>query len=196
VFVETPRFARLSRQQWANAVRDLLMLSDISDIESNVSGDALVGFDAEAEDLFVTEQLRSDLFDASEKAADKVTGDAAALERLVPADAPTDAAGRAEAFITSFGRRAFRRPLTDEEVTTHLDLFNQGPTLYAGVDPFKAGASLVILGDDLANRPQRTTRGHSPADPPQERPEAVNTENASNPMVPSITDSLRCRGKR
>src|SRR5688572_19755854 len=117
VLVATPRLARLSRQQWANSVRDLLMLSDISDIESNVSGDALVGFDAEAEGLFVTEQLRSELFDASEKAADKVTGDAAALERLVPADAPTDAAGRAEAFITSFGQRAFRRPLTDAEVT-------------------------------------------------------------------------------
>ena len=144
VLVATPRLARLSRQQWANAVRDLLMLSDISDIESDVSGDALVGFDVEAEGLFVTEQLRSELFDASEKAADKVTGDAAALERLVPADAPTDAAGRAEAFITSFGQRAFRRPLTDAEVATHLDLFNQGPTLYAGVDPFKAGASLVI----------------------------------------------------
>jgi hypothetical protein len=144
VLVATPRFARLSRQQWANAVRDLLKLSDISDIESNVSGDALVGFDDEAEALFVTVQLRSQLFDASEKAADKVTGDAVALARLVPANAPTDAAGRAKAFITSFGQRAFRRPLTDAEVTAHVGLFNQGPTLYAGVDPFNAGASLVI----------------------------------------------------
>ena len=51
---------------------------------------------------------------------------------------------RAKAFITSFGQRAFRRPLTDAEVTTHLGLFNQGPTLYPGVDAFKAGVSLVI----------------------------------------------------
>ena len=50
----------------------------------------------------------------------------------------------AKAFITSFGQRAFRRPLTDAEVTTHVGLFNQGPTLYPGVDAFKAGASLVI----------------------------------------------------
>ena len=143
-FVATPRLARLSRQQWGNAVRDLLMLSDVSDIESNVSADALVGFDDEAEGLFVTEQLRGQLFDASEKAADKVTGDATALARLVPANAPTDTAGRAKAFITSFGQRAFRRPLTGAEVTTHVGLFNQGPTLYPGVDAFKAGASLVI----------------------------------------------------
>jgi hypothetical protein len=144
VLVATPRVSRLSRQQWSNAVRDLLQLTDISAIESNVSADALIGFDDEADALFVTEQLRSQLFDASEQLADTVTGDAAALARLVPANAPTDTAGRGRAFITSFGQRAFRRPLTDAEVTTHVGLFNKGPTLYPGVDAFKAGASLVI----------------------------------------------------
>jgi hypothetical protein len=144
VLVPTPRVARLSRQQWSNAVRDLLKLSDISDVDGNVSGDALIGFDDEAEALFVTEQLRSQLFDASEKLADKVTGDAAALARLVPADAPTDVAARARVFVVSLGQRAFRRPLTDAEVTTHLGLFNQGSSLYPGVDAFRAGASLVI----------------------------------------------------
>jgi len=144
VLVATPRVARLSRTQWSNAVRDLLKLSDISAIESNVSGDALIGFDDEADALFVTEQLRSQLFDASEKLADQVTGDAAALAALVPAGAPTDTAGRGKAFITAFGQRAFRRPLTDAEVTAHVGLFNQGPTLYPGVDAFAAGASLVI----------------------------------------------------
>jgi len=125
-------------------VRDLLQLTDISDVESNVAGDALNGFDNEADALFVTEQLRSQLFDASEKLADKVTGDATALARLVPANAPTDVAGRGKAFITAFGQRAFRRLLTDAEVTTHVGLFNKGPTLYPGVDAFKAGASVVI----------------------------------------------------
>jgi hypothetical protein len=142
--VATPRVARLSRTQWSNAVRDLLKLTDIAEIDRGVSGDALIGFDDEAESLFVTEQLRSELFDAAEKLADKVTGDATALARLVPANAPTDTAGRGKAFITSFGQRAFRRPLTTAEVTTHVGVFNQAPTLYPGVDAFKAGASLVI----------------------------------------------------
>ena len=146
VLVATPRMARLSRQQWSNAVRDLLKLADISDIDSGVTGDALMGFDNEADALFVTEQLRAQLFDASEKLADKVTGDATALGRLVPANAPTDTAGKAKAFITAFGQRAFRRPLTAAEVTTHTGLFNQASTLYPGVDAFKAGASLVIQG--------------------------------------------------
>ena len=144
VLVATPRVARLSRQQWSNAVRDLLKMSDISDIDNMVTGDALMGFDNEADSLFVTEQLRAQLFDASEKLADKVTGDATALGRLVPANAPTDTAGKGKAFITAFGQRAFRRPLTDAEVTTHVGLFNQASTLYPGVDAFKAGASLVI----------------------------------------------------
>ena len=142
--VATSRLARLSRPQWSNAVRDLLKLTDISAIDSNVSGDALIGFDNEGDELYVTEQLRSQLFDASEQLADQVTGDATALARLVPANAPTDTAGKGKAFITAFGQRAFRRPLTTAEVTTHVGLFNQGPTLYPGVDAFKAGVSLVI----------------------------------------------------
>ena len=144
VLVPTARIARLSRQQWSNAVRDLLQITDIADIDSTVTGDALVGFDNEAESLFVTEQLRKQFFDAAEKLADRVTGDATALARLVPANAPSDLAGRAHAFITGFGQRAFRRPLADAEVTAHQALFDQGPTLYPGVDAFKAGASLVI----------------------------------------------------
>jgi hypothetical protein len=142
--VQTSRLARLSRPQWANTIRDLLKLTDISDIEHEVSGDALIGFDNESDALYVTEQLRRQLFDASEKLADKVTADAAALARLVPADAPTDAAGRARAFVTSFGLRAFRRPLTDAEVSDHLALFDKGTTLYPGGDAFKSGVSLVI----------------------------------------------------
>jgi hypothetical protein len=144
VLVPTPRVARLSRPQWSNAVRHLLQLTDIAEIDRGVSGDALIGFDTEAESLFVTEELREQLADAAEKLADKVTGDAAALARLVPATAPSDLAGRARAFITTFGQRAFRRPLTDAELTTHQALFDQASTLYPGVDAFTGGASLVI----------------------------------------------------
>jgi len=144
VLVQAPRLARLSRLQWSNSVRNLLKLTDIAEIDSGVSGDALIGFDNQADALYVTEQLRQQFAEAAEKLADKVTADPTVLASLVPADAPADLPGRARAFITTFGLRAFRRPLTEAEVTSHLALFNQGPTLYAGVDPFKAGVSLVI----------------------------------------------------
>jgi len=142
--VATPRLARLSRQQWSNTVRDLLKLTDISEIDKGVSGDALVGFDDQADALFVGEMLRKELATAAEKLAEQVVGDTTALARLMPAGAPADAAGRARAFITSFGQRAFRRPLSDDEVAKHLALFDQGATLYPSIDKFNAGVSLVI----------------------------------------------------
>lgn len=142
--VATSRLARLSRLQWANSVRQLLRLSDISDIESDVSGDALIDFDTEGDALYVTEQLRRELEVAAERLADRVALDAVQLSLLEPSDAPADLPGRARAFINEFGARAFRRPLAEDEVTTHLALFDQGPVLYPGVDEFAAGASLVI----------------------------------------------------
>jgi hypothetical protein len=142
--VPTPRIARLSRSQWSSTVRELLKLEDISEIDQGVTGDALIGFDTEADALFVTEQLRRQLADAAEQLADLVTADPDALGRLLPADAPEDDAGRASAFIAQFGARAFRRPLTDDELSVHLSLFNEGPTLYPGLGAFEAGASLVI----------------------------------------------------
>jgi hypothetical protein len=144
VLVPTSRLARLSRLQWSNTVRDLLLLEDITDIDQGVSGDALVRFDNEGDALYVGEMLRQELATAAEKLGDRVTGDAAALARLVPSGAPADLAGRARAFITSFGQRAFRRPLTEAEITSHLSLFDQGPTLYPGGDAFTVGVNLVI----------------------------------------------------
>ena len=144
VLVPTARLARLSHLQWAQSARDLLKLADISDITDKVSGDAVVGLDNEIDSLYVSPQLRSDLEAAAQALATRVVGDAAALARLVPAGAPTDLAGKARAFIIGFGLRAYRRPLTDAEVTDHLALFNQGPTLYPGTDAFVAGANLVL----------------------------------------------------
>jgi hypothetical protein len=144
VLVPTSRLARLSRTQWSNTVRDLLMLDDITDIDQGVSGDAIVNFDNEGDALYVGEELRKELATAAEKLGDRVTGDATALGRLVPTDAPADLAGRARAFVTSFGQRAFRRPLTEAEITSHLALFDQGPELYPEGDAFKTGVNLVI----------------------------------------------------
>ena len=144
VLVPTARLARLSHTQWANSVKDLLKLTDISDVEPNVIGDAVVGFDNDVESLFVTETLRSDLANAAVKLAQKVVGDPVALARLVPANAPTDLAGKSRAFIAAIGPRAYRRPLTATEITEATGLFNQGPTLYPGIDPFVAGVNLVL----------------------------------------------------
>lgn len=142
--VATPRIVRLSRPQWENAVRDLLQLADISDVSAQVTGDALVGLDNEAEALRIGQQLRADLEKAATSLADKVALDPAALARLVPADAPASGAERATAFIKTFGARAYRRPLTSDELAAYQALFTRGASVYPADDAFVAGAKLVL----------------------------------------------------
>jgi hypothetical protein len=188
VITPSPRLARLSRKQWSNTVRDLLRLPDIADIDSGVSGDALIGFDNEADALFVTEQLRLQFADAAEKLADRLTGDDAALARVIPSGAPSDLAGRANAFIRGFGLRAFRRPLADAEVTNHLALFNQGPTLYPGVDAFKAGVSLVVQA--MLQSPHFLYRTELGAAAPGAAKVALNDYEVSAKLAYAVTNTM------
>ncbi|HYO98540.1 MAG TPA: DUF1592 domain-containing protein [Polyangiaceae bacterium] len=144
VLVPTSRVTRMSRLQWANSVQDLLRVSDIGPILEQVPGDAVVGLDNDASSLFVGQQQRADLEKAAQALAEKISGDAAALGRLMPVNAPTEVTARGKAFIESFGLRAFRRPLSAEEVAGFAALFAQGPTLYPGVDAFRAGVNLLL----------------------------------------------------
>lgn len=188
VLVKTPRLARLSRQQWSNTVRDLLKLQDISDIDKGVSGDALVGFDNEADALFVGEMLRQELATAAEKLAERVIGDSAVLARLVPADAPADAAGRARSFVTAFGQRAFRRPLAEEEITSHVALFSQGPALYPGLDAFTAGVSLVIQA--MLQSPHFLYRTELATAPPGSEKVPLSDYEVASKLAFAITNSM------
>lgn len=142
--VATPRVVRLSRPQWENSVRDLLQLADIKDVTSKVTGDALVGLDNEAEALRIDPQLRADLEEAATALADKVALDPAALARLIPSDAPAAGAERATAFLKAFGARAYRRPLTEAELSTYQALFTHATSVYPADDAFVAGAKLTL----------------------------------------------------
>lgn len=140
----TPAIARLSTLQWANSIRDLLKLTAPGDLDNALTKDAVVRFDNEADSLFVAQDLRDDLQSAAERLAALVTADPQAVARLIPAGAPTDVAGKGKAFITDFGRKAFRRPLTDAEVQSYVTLFNQGPTLTTGMGAFEAGMRVTL----------------------------------------------------
>ncbi|MBC8132703.1 MAG: DUF1595 domain-containing protein, partial [Deltaproteobacteria bacterium] len=140
----TPTIMRLSSVQWANSIRDLLKLPSPGALESEVRADAVVRFDNEADSLFVDLTMRNDLEKVAERLASQVVADAAAIARLVPAGAPTDAAGRAKAFIQDFGRRAYRRPLTASEIQEYAVLFTQAPTLTTGMGIFEAGMRVTL----------------------------------------------------
>jgi hypothetical protein len=141
--IGTPTVARLSELQWANSVRDLLQLPS-TQIPALATADAVVRLDNEADSLFVSQDLHDDLQSAAENLAAQIAGSTTAVAKLVPTNAPTDTTGKATAFIQSFGRKAYRRPLTADEVQAYLALFNQGPMLTTGYTAFAAGVRITL----------------------------------------------------
>jgi hypothetical protein len=146
------RFARLNHRQWENTVRDLLRLPAIPGLSRQFVNEGVrTTFDTAGGELEISAQLWQDYNKAAASLANQVVRDAAKLNALMPANAPADGEARARAFITSFGLRAFRRPLTDAEVTQYLELFRKGPELVASGNALLDGLELVVTG--LLNSP-------------------------------------------
>jgi hypothetical protein len=134
----------LNHQQWENTVRDLLRLPAPLGLSSSFVAEPLrSSFNTNGGILTVSPDLWSDYQTAAEALAKKVAHDPGLLAAITPA-APTDPAGKATAFIQTFGLRAFRRPMTDAEVTRYLGLFNKGAALFGTGDAFADGAELVL----------------------------------------------------
>lgn len=133
------RFVRLTNAQWARAVQDVLKLTAPSGLEQDFQP-AVVGttdFSNNELVLDVSQRAWSDFQSAAETLAAQVTATDAALARVYSG---TDAAG----FITTLGRRAYRRPLTAAEQSAYMTLFNSGASLMGTRSAFAKGASLVI----------------------------------------------------
>jgi hypothetical protein len=139
-----PRIARLTHFQWTNSAQDLLRLEEAPTLAGEFTPDAIIGFDTNSAQLRMSSSLRDDYQRAAEALAAQVVNDPAALARLMPADAPDDPTARARAFIENLGLRAYRRPLTAEEVSQYLALFEQAPALAPELDAFSAGVMLSI----------------------------------------------------
>jgi hypothetical protein len=133
------RVVRLTNAQWARAVQDVLRLPAASGLEQNFQ-DAVGGttdFTNNELVLDVDGRSWSDFQDAAEALAAQVTATDAALGNVYSG---TDAAG----FISTLGRRVYRRPLTAAEQATYTSLYNMGAALIGTRSAFAKGASLVI----------------------------------------------------
>ncbi|MCH9685819.1 MAG: DUF1592 domain-containing protein [Deltaproteobacteria bacterium] len=120
---------RLTITQYDNTVRDLLGI-DLGQADATFASDVFVGqftVGAPVEPL-VAKQLVL----AAEAIADALDPNA-----LVPCDAATGDDACADAFITSFGRRAFRHDLSTAEVDTLREIYELG-------DDFPHGIRLVV----------------------------------------------------
>ncbi len=138
---ETTRLARLSHEQYTNTVQDLLGIDD--DPSDAFAPDAQNGFTFQTSiDFLVDGRLGPQYRAAAESLATVVATDDVVFEHIVPCDAAQ--ASCAREFISDFGARAFRRPLTDAEAEGFAGLFAQGNDLVGSGDDFKDGVSLVV----------------------------------------------------
>jgi hypothetical protein len=149
--VASSAFPRLSHRQWAASTRDLLFLDSAPDI-SGFTNDApsSTSFDNNGDTLVVSPDLAGDYEVIVEKLASELVASPARLAKVGPASWPTDPDGEARSFVTTFGERAFRRPLTAAEVTTYVALFKRGSELVPGVATRPAGVQLTVQAMLLA----------------------------------------------
>ncbi|HYP87503.1 MAG TPA: DUF1592 domain-containing protein [Polyangiaceae bacterium] len=140
------RFSRLSHAQWENTVVDLLGLPARSGLSASFASDPLGGkaFDNAEAALVVSPSLWSDYQTAAETLAERVTSDTQLLAGVLPAPSADDASARARAFITAFGLRAYRRPLSELEIGDFVTLFGGAAALFPELDPFVAGVRSSI----------------------------------------------------
>jgi hypothetical protein len=131
------RAQRLTNAQWERAVTDILRLPAppnlAQDFEEPVAG--VYDFNNNERVLTVTNSLFASYEVAAETVSALATGSTEALAALAAGD-------DADTFVRTFGRRAFRRPLSEEEVQRYLVVFARGEELYGA--GFENGAAFVV----------------------------------------------------
>jgi len=135
------QLVRLSHVQYASTVRDLFGIEQTPD--ANFVPDALNGFNFDtSNDLRVDPRLGPQYRVAAEELAAQVISDAGVFARVVTCN-EADAACP-NAFIASFGERAFRRPLTQAETSRFRALFDAAEGLGDSGSAFRDGVQLVV----------------------------------------------------
>lgn len=118
----TPALWRLTPRQHQNALRELL--GDQLQLPAAAPDQSAGGLAAIAAGNVTTSDNEVELYEElASKSVDLVFAKADARQRLVPCAAKdVIAASCFDTFVRAFGRRAFRRPLTDAEVGRHSKL--------------------------------------------------------------------------
>jgi hypothetical protein len=138
-------FPRLTHDQWENSVRDLLRLAEAPDLSGNFEPDTRISFfENNIRALRVSSDLWGDYQNAAETLAGAATSDPAVLAGLLPDGLPSDASERLRAVVLDLGRRAYRRPLSNEEIDAHVALFGQGTVHFPEMTAFDGGVRILL----------------------------------------------------
>ena len=148
------RVTRLSHAQYQHTVQDLFGIRDSLDL--TFAPDALNGFSFDtSNDFRVDTRLGPQYRAMAESLAQRAVTDASIFARIVPCDPAASATGSpdcAAQFLSTFGERAFRRPLSDEEALAFRQLFDLGAQLMQSGDAFRDGMQLAL--EALLQSPQ------------------------------------------
>jgi len=111
---------RLAHGEYRNTVEDLLGEGLPAVTVGFPSEPVVLGYDNNREAISISDVLVERYRDAAEAYAAAVVDDAARRQAVVGCDAAED--GCLDGFVRSFGRRAYRRPLEDDEVEALVSL--------------------------------------------------------------------------
>jgi hypothetical protein len=135
------RAVLLTNDQWANSVQTILNLPEKPG-QANSFLDPVRNITTFDNNEIVLE-VNNDMRAAYQLAAAEVAESVASSTAISAVNAGTEP----ESFVRNFGRRAFRRPLSEDEVAGYTALFEIGAGLTSGGDTeFARGANLVIEG--------------------------------------------------
>src|SRR5262245_16957053 len=134
--VRSSPLRRLSHTEYDNTVRDLL--GDDSRPSATFPADTLIHhFDNNVLGMTVNPALAEKLLLSAEALSERATEN---LDVLLSCDPSSSEDDCARAFIASFGRRAFRRPLSPEETTSLYATYTAG----RGAGDLREGIKWVI----------------------------------------------------
>lgn len=136
------QFVRLTHAQYDNTVRDLVGL-DLRPSAAFLRDPVVGGFSNNADQLRVNDRLARDYQRAAESIAEALLEQPDAVATLAECDAAPDEAC-ARQFIDTFGRRAFRRPLEEDERNGFYELFAGATGAYERGTSFEQGVALVV----------------------------------------------------
>jgi hypothetical protein len=158
-FAEAAELRRLTHSQYNNTVRDLLG-DQTQPADSFPPEDFVHGFSNQISAQDISPLLAEAYNTAAERLAKSAFLGGQDANRLIPCKPGTPGCG--DKFIRSFGRRAFRRPLTNEELRRYNAIFAKESKR---TSDFLSGAQLVI--EAMLQSPKflfRSEAGTSPYD--------------------------------
>ena len=128
------RLWRLSAEQWGNAVRDVLGLTQAPTLNNNGGTSDYAFFSDDS--VGVDANFQFSVYQAVQAVMTQVTPNIPQLAACNAGEAPQACAQR---FAQTFGQKAFRRPLDASEVTALLATYTEGAT-----QDFNTGIGLMI----------------------------------------------------